>query len=141
MCYHEKNLPLNGSHYPHCEPGPWIVVKDLQHYPKCNCHLHSSICKQALTGFLFSRLFLSSKTIHNHNFSVKNHPCSESQGELAIVLPYSFDSDYPHHLRQGWRHVQNGDCDHRSWRKLEIDYNAGETCDVAIEVFSCIRIA
>ena len=38
--------------------------------------------------------------------------------ELAIVLRYPFDSDLQYNLRQGWRYVFNGDCDHYSWKKL-----------------------
>ena len=38
--------------------------------------------------------------------------------ELAIVLPYLFDSDLQYSLRQGWRHAFNGYCDHCSWKKL-----------------------
>ena len=38
--------------------------------------------------------------------------------ELAIVLPYLFNSDLQCNSRQGWRHVFSGDCDHCSWNKL-----------------------
>ena len=38
--------------------------------------------------------------------------------ELAIVLPYLFDSDLQYNLRQGWRHTFHGYCDHCSWKKL-----------------------
>ena len=32
-------------------------------------------------------------------------------GGVAIVLPYPFDTDQPYCLRQGRRHVWDGDCD------------------------------
>ena len=38
--------------------------------------------------------------------------------ELSIVFPYLFDSDLQYNLRQGWRHVLNGYCDHCCWKKL-----------------------
>ena len=38
--------------------------------------------------------------------------------ELAIVLPYHFDSDLQYNLRQGWRHAFSGYCNHCSRKKL-----------------------
>ena len=38
--------------------------------------------------------------------------------ELAIVLPYLFDSDLQYNLRQGWGHTFNNYCDHCSWKKV-----------------------
>ena len=54
--------------------------------------------------------------------------------ELAIALPYLFDSDLHCNLRQGWRHafIAAG----RNWT---IDYNAGQACSVVIKVFTCIK--
>ena len=46
--YHVNKLRLNHSCYRHWEPGPWIVVQDLQHCPKCICYPHSSFRKQLL---------------------------------------------------------------------------------------------
>ena len=55
----------------------------------------------------------------------KIHECNESQRELAIVLPYPFDSDLPYLLRQGWRHVWDDDC---NLTRLNLSAGCGGKC-------------
>ena len=61
--------------------------------------------------------FPTVQTIHRYNFLMK-HSCMQWVAkELAVVLPYLFDSDLQRNLRQGWKHAFNGNCYHCSWKK------------------------
>ena len=69
---------------------------------------------------------------------MKNSCVQWVEKELAIVLPYLFDSDLQYNSGDTPSMVTAIIAAGRNWT---IDYNAGQACDVVIKVLTCIKTA